>query len=70
MIELLLCTLIWGASFIAQKLGADHFGPFAINCYRNLLAGVFLLLCLKVRDRRLRALRAEGLLPPEQTSNR
>ena len=70
MIELLLCTLIWGASFIAQKLGADHFGPFAINCYRNLLAGVVLLLCLKVRDRRLRALRAEGLLPPEQTSNR
>ena len=52
MIELLLCTLIWGASFIAQKLGADHFGPFAINCYRNLLAGVFLFLCLKVRNRR------------------
>ena len=70
MIELLLCTLIWGASFIAQKLGADHFGPFAINCYRNLLAGVFLLLCLKVRDRRLRALRAECPLPSEQASNR
>ena len=52
MIELLLCTLIWGASFIAQKLGADHFGPFAINCYRNLLAGVFLVLCLKIRNRR------------------
>ena len=57
MIELLLCTLIWGASFIAQKLGADHFGPFAINCYRNLMAGVFLFLCLKIRDRR-RAARA------------
>lgn len=57
MIELLLCTLIWGASFIAQKLGADHFGPFAINCYRNLMAGVFLCLCLKIRDRR-RAARA------------
>ena len=69
MIELLLCTLIWGASFIAQKLGADHFGPFAINCYRNLLAGVFLLLCLKVRDRRLRALRAECPQPSEQTPN-
>ena len=51
MIELLLCTLIWGASFIAQKLGADHFGPFTINCYRNLLAAAFLFLCLKVRKR-------------------
>lgn len=51
MIELLLCTLIWGASFIAQKLGADHFGPFTINCYRNLLAGAFLLLCVRLRRR-------------------
>jgi len=42
MIELLVCTLIWGMSFVAQKLGADHFGPFSINCYRNLLAGAFL----------------------------
>ena len=70
MIELLLCTLIWGASFIAQKLGADHFGPFAINCYRNLLAGVFLIICLKVRNRRLRALRAECPLPSEPAPDR
>ena len=62
MIELLLCTLIWGASFIAQKLGADHFGPFSINCYRNLLAGPFLLLCLVVRNRRLRQL--DRMIPP------
>lgn len=51
MIELSLCTLIWGASFIAQKLGADHFGPFSINCYRNLIAGAFLLASIAVRDR-------------------
>ena len=51
MIELLLCTLIWGASFIAQKTGADHFGPFSINCYRNLLAAVFLCGCIRLRDR-------------------
>ncbi len=51
MIELLLCTLIWGASFIAQKTGADHFGPFTINCYRNLMAGVFLWGCVAARDR-------------------
>lgn len=51
MIELLLCTLIWGASFIAQKTGADHFGPFAINCYRNLLAAAFLCGGVLLRDR-------------------
>ena len=61
MIELLLCTVIWGASFIAQKLGADSFGPFSINCYRNLMAGAFLLLCVRVRNRRLRILQCDVL---------
>ena len=51
MIELLLCTLIWGASFVAQKTGADHFGPFAINCHRNLLAAAFLGGCVLARER-------------------
>lgn len=51
MIELILCTLIWGASFIAQKTGAEHFGPFSINCYRNLMAGVFLWGCVCLRNR-------------------
>ena len=48
---LLLCTAIWGSAFVAQKLGADHFGPFAINSFRNLLAGAFLWLCLLLRHR-------------------
>jgi len=61
MIELLVCTLIWGASFVAQKLGADHFGPFSINCYRNILAGLFLYGCIRLRDRySARRLRATG----------
>lgn len=59
MIELLLCTLIWGASFIAQKTGADHFGPFAINCYRNLMAAAFLWGCVLMRDRFVRRVRRE-----------
>lgn len=59
MIELLLCTLIWGASFIAQKTGADHFGPFSINCYRNLMAGVFLWGCVAARDRFASRVRSE-----------
>ena len=48
---ILLCTVIWGSAFVAQKLGADHFGPFAICCYRNLLAGVFLWGGVRLRER-------------------
>ena len=56
---ILLCTVIWGSSFVAQKLGADSFGPFTINCYRNLLAGLFLWGALVLRGRFLRHARAE-----------
>ena len=58
-ILILLCTVVWGSAFIAQKLGADHFGPFSINCYRNLLAGFFLWGALGLRRRFLRRVRSE-----------
>ena len=58
-ILILLCTVIWGSAFIAQKLGADHFGPFAINCYRNLLAGFFLWGALGLRRRFARRIRGD-----------
>ena len=56
---ILLCTVIWGSAFVAQKLGADHFGPFAICCYRNLVAGVFLWGALGLRRRFARRVRDE-----------
>ena len=59
MIELFLCAAIWGASFVAQKLGAGHFGPFTINCYRELLASVFLFGCVCLRDRFAARVRGE-----------
>ena len=59
MIELFLCAAIWGASFVAQKLGAGHFGPFTINCYRELLAAVFLFGCVRLRDRFAARIRGE-----------
>ena len=55
---ILLCTVIWGSAFLAQKLGADHYGPFTITCYRNILGGLFLWLCIRIRDRKVR--RREG----------
>ena len=48
---ILLCTVIWGAAFLAQKLGADHFGPFALTASRNLLAAAVLLGAIACRNR-------------------
>ena len=50
---ILLCTVIWGAAFLAQKMGADHFGPFTLNCYRNLLGGALLAAVILVRRGRM-----------------
>ena len=47
---ILLCTLIWGSAFVAQKTGSAHYGPFALTCYRNLLAGAFLAAVIVVRN--------------------
>lgn len=46
---LLVTTLIWGAAFLAQKLGMDHYGPFTMTVFRNILGGAFLLGFLAVR---------------------
>jgi len=31
---LVLCTLIWGTTFIAQDAGMDNIGPFTFNSVR------------------------------------
>ena len=31
---LVVCTLIWGTTFIAQDMGMDHIGPFTFNSVR------------------------------------
>lgn len=51
---LFLTTFIWGTAFLAQKLGADTLGPFAITAVRNLLGGAFLLGVIAVRNARRR----------------
>lgn len=50
-IFIILCTVIWGTAFLFQKTGAEHYGPFALTCYRNVLASFFLLAVVLVRDR-------------------
>ena len=36
-----LTAVIWGFSFTAQRLGADHVGVFTFDAVRFLLAGPF-----------------------------
>ncbi len=49
---LLLTALIWGAAFVAQRVGMEHMPPLAFNGIRMLLAGVLLLPVVMVSDRR------------------
>ena len=40
---LLLGSVIWGAAFVAQRVGMDHMGPFTFNGIRMLLAWLVML---------------------------
>lgn len=59
---LFLTTLIWGTAFLAQKIGGNSLGPFAITCFRNILGGGFLLACVFIRN-----YRKKGQPPQEGT---
>lgn len=55
---LLLAATIWGLSFVAQRVGADHMGPFAFNGARFALGAVSLLPVIALFDH-LRTRRGE-----------
>ncbi len=57
---LFLTTFIWGTAFLAQKLGADTLGPFAMTVVRNVLGGFFLLGWIGFRHVRRGALGGQG----------
>ena len=42
-IALLITALIWGLSFVAQREGMEHIGPFTFNTIRSFLGGFSLL---------------------------
>ena len=49
---LLLGSVIWGAAFVAQRVGMDHLGPFSFNGIRMLLAGVVMIPVAAFTERR------------------
>ena len=48
---LFIAALLWGSAFVAQKLCAGHLGPFAVTCFRNVIATVFIYACFRLRLR-------------------
>lgn len=56
---LLGCSLIWGFTFVAQRLGAEHLGAFAFNAARGYLGVVALLPLIRLLDARVALGRAE-----------
>ena len=51
-LALLLATLIWGSTFVAQSVGMDHVGPFTFQAVRCLLAVIGLLPVIALSDRK------------------
>lgn len=49
---LLLASAVWGAAFVAQRVGMDSIGPLWFNGLRMLLAGVVLLPVIRIADRK------------------
>ena len=48
---LVITAVIWGAAFLAQKIGSDHLGAFAFTGARSLLGGLSLIVVLTVNER-------------------
>ena len=48
---LMLTAFIWGTSFVSQALGMESIEPFTFNCIRNIIAGFFLIPCIKFLEK-------------------
>ena len=49
---LLIATVIWGSTFVAQSVGLDHIGPFTFQAVRCFLAVLILLPVIAILDKK------------------
>lgn len=49
-IAILIATIIWGSTFVAQSIGMDHIGPFTFQAARCFLGGIVLLPIIAITD--------------------
>ena len=50
-IFIILATVIWGTTFVAQSLGMDHIGPFTFQAARCFLGFLFMLPIIFIADK-------------------
>ena len=50
-ISILIATIIWGSTFVAQSVGMDHIGPFTFQAVRCAMGAVVLLPIIWILDR-------------------
>lgn len=51
MVAILMATIIWGSTFVAQSVGMDYIEPFTFQAVRCLLGGLLLLPIIAIADR-------------------
>lgn len=50
-ISILIATIIWGSTFVAQSVGMDYIGPFTFQAARCLLGALLLVPVIAIADR-------------------
>ena len=48
--SIIIATIIWGSTFVAQSVGMDHIGPFTFQAVRCFLGGLVLLPIIAIAD--------------------
>lgn len=46
-----MASALWGFAFVAQRVGAEHVGPFSFTAVRFLMGGLLLVPIIMIRDR-------------------
>ncbi len=49
-IAIIVATMIWGSTFVAQSVGMDYIGPFTFQAVRCLMGGIILLPLIALTD--------------------
>jgi len=50
-IAIIIATILWGSTFVAQSMGMDHIGPFTFQTIRCLLGALVMLPIIAVADK-------------------